>query len=307
VSKRASFVAVALLATVAHAAHAAFFQDDEARQRIDATNQRLGELQQQIESRLTAVEQQLKGQGLADLANQVEVLQSDIAKLRGQVEVLTYELDQAQKRQRDLYVDLDTRLRKLEASAAPGGAGPAGGGGDVSAPGAGPAAVPAPGAGAAAMPPPGGSFGPAPNTVATAPAVPPAPAPVRSVGDPAAEQRAYDAALDKFKRGDYQGAIAGFGAFVKAYPRSALAPSAQYWLGNAQYARRDYRGSIATQRQLLLNWPDSSKAPDAMLNVASAQSDMGDNAAARKTLEELIRKYPKSDAATKARQRLGVR
>ena len=86
-----------------------------------------------------------------------------------------------------------------------------------------------------------------------------------------------------------------------------LAPSAQYWLGNAQYARRDYRASIASQRQLLLNWPDSSKAPDAMLNIASAQSDMGDNAAARKTLEELIRKYPKSDAATKARQRLGVR
>ncbi|MGA8032451.1 MAG: YbgF trimerization domain-containing protein, partial [Casimicrobiaceae bacterium] len=132
-SKRAAFVAVALLATVAHAAHAAFFQDDEARQRIDATNQRLGQLQQQIESRLTAVEQQLKGQGLADLANQVEVLQSDIAKLRGQVEVLTYELDQAQKRQRDLYVDLDTRLRKLEAP----GAAPAAGGGDASAPPAG--------------------------------------------------------------------------------------------------------------------------------------------------------------------------
>ncbi|MGE5087640.1 MAG: YbgF trimerization domain-containing protein, partial [Candidatus Levyibacteriota bacterium] len=130
-NKRASFVAVALLATVAHAAHAAFFEDDEARQRIDATNQRLGQLQQQIETRLTAVEQQLKGQGLADLANQIEVLQSDLAKLRGQVEVLTYELDQAQKRQRDLYVDLDTRLRRLEtpgaaAAAVPGGAEAAG-------------------------------------------------------------------------------------------------------------------------------------------------------------------------------------
>ena len=34
---------------------------------------------------------------------------------------------------------------------------------------------------------------------------------------------------------------------------------------------------------------------------------MGDNAAARRTLEELIGKYPQSDAATKARQRLGVR
>ncbi|MGC1818959.1 MAG: YbgF trimerization domain-containing protein, partial [Casimicrobiaceae bacterium] len=117
-SKRASFVVVALLATFAHAAHAALFDDDEARRRIDATNQRLADLQQQIETRLTAVEQQLKGRGLADLANQIELLQSDLAKLRGQVEVVTYELDQAQKRQRDLYVDLDTRLRKLETAAA---------------------------------------------------------------------------------------------------------------------------------------------------------------------------------------------
>ena len=33
--------------------------------------------------------------------------------MRGQIEVLTYELEQAQKRQRDLYVDLDARMRKL--------------------------------------------------------------------------------------------------------------------------------------------------------------------------------------------------
>jgi tol-pal system protein YbgF len=139
-----------------------------------------------------------------------------------------------------------------------------------------------------------------PGPVATAP-------PVRNPSDGVAEQRAYDAALDLFKRGDYAGSITGFNAFLKAYPRSPLAASAQYWIGNAQYARRDYRGSIATQRQLLKEYPDSSKAPDALLNIASAQADMGDNAAARRSLEELMAKYPKSDAATRARQRLGVR
>lgn len=33
--------------------------------------------------------------------------------MRGQLEVMTNDLDQAQKRQRDFYVDLDTRLRKI--------------------------------------------------------------------------------------------------------------------------------------------------------------------------------------------------
>jgi tol-pal system protein YbgF len=299
-SQRAA-LAVVVFAGLAHGAQAALFDDDEARRRVESTNVRLTQLQRQIEDRLTALEQRMQGQGLADLANQLQLLQGDIAKLRGQVEVVTYELEQAQKRQRDLYVDLDTRLRKIEtAAAAPAPSGDAAN--------AAPPAANAGGAGApdtpGAAPPPRGApppvAAPPPGPVATAP-------PVRSPADGIAEQRAYDAALDQFKRGDYAGAINGFNAFVKTYPRSPLASSAQYWVGNAQYARRDYRGSIATQRQLLKEYPDSSKAPDALLNIASAQADMGDNAAARRSLEELMAKYPKSDAATRARQRLGVR
>ena len=289
---RTTLAGVALF-FVAHIAQAALFDDDEARRRIESTNVRLTQLQREIEDRLTALEQQVKGQGLADLSNQMQVLQSDIAKLRGQIEVVTYELEQAQKRQRDLYVDLDTRLRKIESSSVPGAekaepANPAN-----AAAGAPPAGAPPP-----ALPPPPAA--PPPVAIATSP-------PTRNPAEGIAEQRAYDSALDQFKRGDYAGAVTGFNGFLKAYPRSPLASSAQYWVGNAQYARRDYKGSIATQRQLLKEFPDSSKAPDALLNIGSAQADMGDNAAARKTLEELISRYPKSDAATRARQRLGVR
>jgi tol-pal system protein YbgF len=131
--------------------------------------------------------------------------------------------------------------------------------------------------------------------------------PARNSQDGVAEQRAYDAALDFFKRGDYAGASTAFSAFGKNFPRSPLASSAQFWLGSAQYAKRDYKGSIATQRQLPKDYPDSGKAPDAMLNIASAQTDMGDAAAARRTLERLIAQYPKSEAATRAKQRLGMR
>src|SRR5207237_2415479 len=92
--------------------------------------------------------------------------------------------------------------------------------------------------------------------------------PVPMPGDVATEQRAYDAALDLFKSGNYGGAIAGFAAFVKTYPRSPLAPSAQYWLGNAQFAQKDFRGAIASQRQLLAAYPDRPKVPDALPNVA---------------------------------------
>ena len=290
---RATLAGVAL-ALVAHVAQAALFDDDEARRRVEATNIRLSQLERRVEERLAALEQQVKGQGLADIANQLQLLQADVAKLRGQVEVVTYELEQSQKRQRDLYVDLDTRMRKLESAASTERSAPAtpGAAAEGGAPGTPPAG--------AAAPPPAAATPSPPGPVAALP-------PARNSADGVAEQRAYDGALDQFKRGDYAGAITGFNAFLKSYPRSPLASSAQYWLGNAQYARRDFRGSIATQRQLLKDYPDSGKAPDALLNIASAQAEMGDSTAARRTLEQLIRDYPKTDAATRAKQRLGVR
>jgi tol-pal system protein YbgF len=257
--------ALAALA-VALPARAALFDDDEARKRIDATSQRLTQIQKQLDDRITALETQLKSQGLVELFSQVEQLKADVAKLRGQIEVLTYEQEQQQKRQRDLYVDLDSRLRKLE-------------GGPGSAP-----------TGDASSPP-----------VAAAT---PAPPPVVAAPN---EQRAYDGALDQFKAGNYGAAIAGFGAFVKAYPKSPLAPSAQYWIGNAQYAQRDFRAAIATQRQLIAAYPDSAKVPDAMLNIATCQLDLGDAAGSRRTLEDLVALDPQSDAAAKARQRLAAR
>jgi tol-pal system protein YbgF len=260
---------------VALPARGALFDDDEARKRIDATNQRLNQVQRTLEERMTALENQLKSQGLVELFNQLEQIKADLSRLRGQVEVLTYEQEQQQKRQRDLYVDLDSRLRKIESGA--------------SAPGA-------PGA-----PAPSGSLPPvAPSAAAASPAAP-APAAVT------AEQRDYDAALDQFKAGKYPAAITGFTSFVKTYPKSPLAPSAQNWLGNAQFAQKDYRGAINSQRQLVAGYPDSAKVPDALLIIASSQFELGDSAASRRTLEDLIKKYPQSEAAAKARQRLAIR
>src|SRR5947207_4970076 len=270
---------LASLCFAASSARAALFDDNEARRRIDETSARLTQIERQLGDRIAVLESQLKGQGLVELFNQVEQIKSDIARLRGQVEVVTYELEQAQKRQRDLYVDLDTRLRKLETAP----------------PSSAEGAPVAPGAPAGNVPPG------APPSAASGTPPPPRPS------DPAAEQRAYDAALDQFKRGDYMGAIANFSTFVKNYPQSALAPSAQYWMGNAHYARKDYRASISAQRALITTYPTSPKVPDALLNVASAQSDLNDNAAARRTLEELIAKYPQTEASVKAKQRLGIR
>lgn len=290
---------IALIALMAAApAHAALFDDTEARQRIEATNVRLDQTRRQIEERIAALEQQIKSQGLVDIFNQIEQLKSDVARLRGQLEVITFELSEAQKRQRDLYVDLDSRMRRLEAGGAA-ASGPAAG--DV--PGASASAVRSGSLGAGFGPPPsaGNVAGSPTAAAANTPRAP------EGAGDANAEQRAYDAALDQFKSGNYGGAVTAFAGFVRSYPRSALAPSAQYWIGNAQFAQRDFRGAIASQRQLIAAYPESQKVPDAMLNVATSQFEIGDATASRRTLEDLIARYPQSEAAAKARQRLAIR
>ena len=154
-------------------------------------------MQRQLEDRLARARAADEGPGPGrSRQRRSSCCRRDIAKLRGQIEVLTYELEQSQKRQRDLYVDLDTRLRKIET---------------------------APAADAAAPPTPVRPPRAARRRAATARrrrAPPPAAAarrrrrrrhapPARNSSDGVAEQRAYDAALDQFKRGDYAGAISG--------------------------------------------------------------------------------------------------
>jgi tol-pal system protein YbgF len=270
---RARLVPLAILlfaAQIAAPARGAIFDDDEARRRIEDLKNRVNLVERSLAQRLDALE--AKSAGSADLFRDVEQIKSDIAKLRGQYEVLTYELEQAQKRQRDLYLDLDSRVRRLEGGPGATGAPPASGDAGAPAP---PASVPAAGAPAAA--------------------------------DPASEQKSYDAALEAFKSGNFGAAVGGFQSFIRAYPKSPLAPSAMYWAGNAQYAQREFRAAIATQRQLIATYPDSQKVPDALLNIASSQLELGDAPGARRTFEQVVAKYPTSEAATKARQRLSAR
>lgn len=105
-----STIAAALVAAFSltvPVAHAQLFADDDARKAILQLRERLNNMQNEINVKAD------KSSAL-DMHTQNEALRQEIARLRGQIEVLTNELANAQKRQKDFYVDLDTRLRKLE-------------------------------------------------------------------------------------------------------------------------------------------------------------------------------------------------
>lgn len=247
---------------------AGLFSDDEAHKKIADLQLQTQQQMQALESRLAAAENLVRTQtkGLMDLVTQIDALKAELSKLQGQNEVYAHDIDTTQKRQRDLYVDLDGRLRRLERGGTSGET--------------------------ADKPAPGNE----PPVIAASPS--------SSAASPGDENKAYELALNQFKVGNYQGAITAFQGFVGAHPNSTLTPSAHYWIGNSYFNLRDYKNAISSQQKLISQFPASPKVPDALLNVASCQQGLGDTAAARKTLEELVAKYPISNAADLAKKRL---
>jgi len=246
----------------AGSAHAGLLTDDEARKQI-----------QQLEARISKLEQ--SGHSLMDLQTQIDTLNADMRKLRGQNQELTHDLQDAEKRQKDFYIDLDTRLRRFEAvdNAQPGAA----------------SGVPA--AGTLAQPVASGV--PAAGTMAQEPAEP--------VYDPETEDRAYEAGYAFYRANSYQNAINAFQEFLKKFPDSIFVPNVHFWMGESYFSLKDYKNSLISYQLLIDKYSYSPKTPDAMLAAANCRQQLKSVKAAQKTLKQLIAKYPHSEAAGKAK------
>lgn len=260
-----------------------------------------------LAERVDRLEQQAQpGQpgGAVDLVNQISSLQAQVQSLQGKVEELQHALDQASQRNRDQYVDLDSRLGRIEGRA-PGNAAPA--------------AAAAAAAAAASQQPPDIDLG-GPSTLsapATAPAVagnlteadraamPPDAAPeVATPADPANESAAYGEAFQALKDGRYAESARRFQAFIEQYPDGSLTGNAYYWLGESYYVTQNYEIAEQSFRTLLQRYPDSQKAADALLKTGYAQYEMKQWDQAEATLNQVMQQYPDTTVARLAEGRL---
>jgi tol-pal system protein YbgF len=237
-------------------AQAGLLEDDEARNQI-----------RQLEMRVLQMEGTLKQQtkSLLDLQSQIDALNTQIRNLRGLNEEISHGLQDAEKRQKDFYVDLDTRVRHFESAEEAAKA--------------------------------------AATEAATAPAVPAAVVPVDPF-DTAPENRAFESAYGIFRGGDHANAAKAFQEFIKKYPESDHVPNANFWLGKSQIELKSYKSSLLTYQDLIKAYPGYPKAPDVMLDIAKCQRELKQVLAAKKTLKQLVANYPNSEAAAKAKKQL---
>lgn len=291
-----ALAAAALVAAVVACATPA-----RAQQRL-SLGERVDRLEQQASS------QNSKGNAV-DLVNQISALQSQVQSLQGQVEELRHSVDESKQRNKDQYIDLDSRIGRLEGHGAGASAPVAGRGAaqdtqpadiDLGNPGNAPAPRDA------ANPERAGAVGglsaadqaamPADDGASANPSAAP--------GDAATETTTYNAAFAALKDGRYAESARGFQGFIDQYPNGQLTGNAYYWLGESYYVTQNYKVAEQSFRTLLKRYPDSQKAPDALLKVGYCQYELKDFDQAEATLNQVVQTYPDTTVARLAQGRL---
>ena len=121
--------------------------------------------------------------------------------------------------------------------------------------------------------------------------------------DPEVE-KAYTAAFDKLKAGDYDAAIGAFKGFLQQNPESSYSDNAWYWLGEANYVKRNYDASLEAFQTVVNRFRASDKVPGSLYKIGVIQDERGETDNAYGTLKRVVDQYPNSNVADMARKRL---
>ena len=264
--------------------------------------ERLTDLSQRSEAKLSAAQEQLKAlsedmnrmgrlvdnRAMLEMIQQVDQISEDINLLRGEIEVQGNDVVEIKKRQRELYQDIDRRLRDMESRTV--GQAPV-------------TQAAAPQASAPVQP----AVEPAGSDVQV-PLLPPASiaaaasTPVTALQ--AGEKEAYQAAFDTLKEGRYKVAKVELKAFLDKYPNGSFSGNAQYWLGEAHYVTRNFEQGIVEFEKVLNGFPGSNKVPDAMLKLGYTYYELKQYPQSKTVLQDLRTRFPNETASRLATKRL---
>jgi tol-pal system protein YbgF len=267
-----------------------------------------------LAERVARLEQRSQGApaqsgGNLELLNRLQELQTELQALRNLTEQQSFEIEELKKRQRDQYVDLDSRIERLR-------------GGDAAGSTDGDTLDLSSGTGTTAAPPPVPTTPPDPNqlVVQDAEAVDPytgepvsqgasdagaavtqAPSSAPASGDPLAD---YQTAFDALRQGRYDESTSLFNDFLRTYPDHELADNAMYWLGESHYVTQKYETALETFRGLVQRYSEGEKTADAELKIGYCLYELGQYEMARTALDGVIQRYPDSTVARLAESRL---
>jgi len=272
-----------------------------------------------MEKRLANIERLLQSNGLLDMLQQIELLQQEVAKLRGEIEVSNHVIDQMKNRQRDLYTDIDRRLQSIE--------GPTNGN-------------QSPDGNTTSSNPPLETLGrvetvsppqkqnqtqaetlaltleetgtqtqePQTETITEAVTTTEASAEPESgknaESDAVQIQAEYQQAFKLLKQSQYDQAIKAFDTFLQAHPENQYSDNAQYWMAEALYVKRQYEDAIKEYSNLVANYPESQKVPHGLLKIGYSYQELGKTDEAKLWYTDVKQRFPGTTASRLANDRL---
>jgi len=222
----------------------------------------------ELAQRIDKLERTLQGQGLVSLSARVDQLQNEVQRLNGDNESLRHELEVMEKRQRELYLDLDKRIQDQANTLVA------------------PVIVPA--------------TAPLDNSLATTENGELTPAP--EIVDNG--EVAYQAAIQTLRSGQYEQAITALAAFPQDYPQSSYLANVYYWQGEANYVLQQFELAIVAFQTVMDDYSKSSKVADATLKKGFSEYELEQFDLAQTTLQSVIEHYPNTSAARLAKVRL---
>lgn len=239
-----------------------------------------------------------------EVLGRLEQLQSEVQQLRGMVEEQSQTIADLERKQSNMYSDLDGRVQALSSTGTQSQAAVTA----AQAPQAGNVGTPAQPAAVAPAAQPAAVQQAAPVQVAV-----PAPTPAPEVKQPAAvapqaaqgnEKERYQQAYDTLRNGHNAQAEKMFESLLAEYPAGEFADNAQYWLAEAYKINREFDKARAAFGKVVSQYPNSSKVPDALLKLGYIEFDQQNTAKARDYLTRVTTSYPGSTAAHLASKKL---
>jgi tol-pal system protein YbgF len=107
-----------------------------------------------------------------------------------------------------------------------------------------------------------------------------------------------------YTAGQYDLAISGFEAFIRAFPTAHNADDAQLYIGNSHYNAGNFKEALAAYQRVISDYPKTDSVPVAWYKLGQTYERLAQLDAARKAYETVVKEYPSSSEAVLARTRL---
>ncbi len=111
----------------------------------------------------------------------------------------------------------------------------------------------------------------------------------------------YRLAYNDYQAGKFDLALVGFRNFVAQFPHADLAPQAQFYIGDSEFARKSWLDAAAAYEKVVDLYPKSDFEPKALYKRGLALQAVNRTQDAKECFKRLVKEHPHQELAKSAR------